>query len=1353
MATEPGTVRAAAAARGDTFVADRLARTEQRIRTLDLATAGLVFLAGTCAYAAVMVAADGLLAHAEAARQLLFFAYLVGAAAYLAVFVVRPLTRRINPYFTARQVERTLPGAKNSVVNWVDLHDQPLPAAIRNALGLRAAKDLAHADLERAVSGRRAGVAGGLAGLAGGVLFALLLWMGGGPFFDGIGRAFAPFSLSGVPRTRTRLTIVRPEPADATVPVGRPVTVAVEVEGKLPDPHGPDAVRLLYRYGEDDPWLERPMTEEARREFSVSVSATEVQSGFWYKSAGGDFETEVHRIGVRATPHVAEFQATYHFPKYAAVPKETRRERTLRAVKGSEVVVWALTNRTVKDARLDFDGKAGRQAFAGQRVPGDLQAFQVHMPLKESGLYRLVFTSAEGDVYSEPLHPVEALADLAPEVQLAKPGADVALPANGLLTLEGRAVDDFGVRELTLRMKAGERVLKPRPYRTAEALRLPGGGYPLAADYRDAVDLAKLEAEDADPFRVQPGLEVEYWLEAADACEPTPNVGSSRHYRVRLGEPQKDEAKRQQEREKAKTEQQQHEAAQDKQLKQESDSRQEQSREADKQEQQGKQQGNGENKGDPRDKGNPSGQPEKKDGTDSGGNGQPQKKDDPGAKGNPSEGEKGEGDQQSPEQQKQDAENTTKAQKLKDALNKNQEGQKGSPDTKPEGGKGNEDKQSDRSENGRDQSDRSQSPEKGKPDPAKGDRGGSEKQEGGNTDPAGKPEGKEGANRSGERKDSPGEREKGGKDERKEAGNPEGKDGPKGKEQSSGDKDGNPMGKPDAKPGESKPREGEKRSEGAKPGDKKEKGNPAADKQSPDGSKPESNNPAGKDEKTPAREKPDGGKEQSPGAKAEEKPEARQGDEGNRQREGDPKSDPGRAGKGEEKRSDKEATPRGGTKSESAAGEKKPGEKGSQATERPNGSEGEKNGTGQRDAGQAGKQTEQKAGEPGTEGGAKDAKPEDARKAARDLRSGDRAKREEAAKKLDRMSKEARDAETREEARKALEQKPARENADPAAGRQDQPQTKDDRRDAAGTDPSGKPGDQKTAGQQPGGDKSGAGRQTPTEKDAAKRDAADKSGDTGEKADGKSGEKSDRKPGDRRAADGAKPGEKSTQEPGAKPGERPGEKPGEKGEQSGEKSRPSGKTGQKDDGTGTKGSRPGEKPSQAPAEDRQDGKANTPPDARRRDGKTPAGEAPGDSDPDAKRSPDKLDEPPAASPPASPQKPRHMDKNTELQLEDLDKVTKKELDAANLTEKDLVNLRQWLREQRNRKPKADPKEAAVAPQRGGTGPAFGGQRVQPGTAGKPNDLSGGTRALPPPGYREANETFKRLLNKPDAGGK
>src|SRR5205085_6550446 len=99
-------------------------------------------------------------------------------------FLLVPLTRKVNPYYAARRVEALVPNAKNSVVNWLDLHRENLPVAIRGALGQRAAKDLARADLERAISGRRAGWLGTLVSIGGVLLFLLLLKVGGSQSFS-----------------------------------------------------------------------------------------------------------------------------------------------------------------------------------------------------------------------------------------------------------------------------------------------------------------------------------------------------------------------------------------------------------------------------------------------------------------------------------------------------------------------------------------------------------------------------------------------------------------------------------------------------------------------------------------------------------------------------------------------------------------------------------------------------------------------------------------------------------------------------------------------------------------------------------------------------------------------------------------------------------------------------------------------------------------------------------------------------------------------------------------------------------------------------------------------------------------
>ena len=74
------------------------------------------------------------------------YAIFVLTASGLAGLTVRSATRTINPYFIAQQIERASPEAKNGLINWLDLHDEDLPAAFQKHLGMRAADQWDDAD-------------------------------------------------------------------------------------------------------------------------------------------------------------------------------------------------------------------------------------------------------------------------------------------------------------------------------------------------------------------------------------------------------------------------------------------------------------------------------------------------------------------------------------------------------------------------------------------------------------------------------------------------------------------------------------------------------------------------------------------------------------------------------------------------------------------------------------------------------------------------------------------------------------------------------------------------------------------------------------------------------------------------------------------------------------------------------------------------------------------------------------------------------------------------------------------------------------------------------------------------------
>jgi len=602
MATDLGQSRAAPPAKYETFVLAQLARTGQRIRTLDLTAALLVFAAWTLAYAVAVALLDRWLDLAPVVRQAVCTVYLLASALYLTVFVLLPLSRRINPYFAARQLERTLPGAKNSVVNWLDLRGEDLPSAIRGAVGQRAARDLGRADLEKAVNARRTYVAGAVAAVCALAFLIAFFTLGPGLFLGYLGRAFAPFGASGkaAPPTATRLTVVKPADGNAVVPDDRPFEMLVRVDGRAPNPKAADALKMLFRYQPTAAYQQRPLEADDGGRWGATLAAHEVLDGFWYKIAGGDAETPEYRV--RLTPRVVDFKAVYQFRPYLARTNETRfDERKIEAVRGTKVDVTVHVNRDVKDGWLQFEGARGVTVTHGDRPPNDPQGFVVPLTLDESSQYRVCFTSADGENFVEPqAYPLIAVPDKAPVVALTKPtelkekpGWVSPLHANDLLELEGAVTDDIGVAKIWLNLKAENGPELPRQeYRSPKDFQLPHGGNPTAVDYKDFVDLAKVRSP-ADPtFVVRPGMVLEYWLSAADACDfPKPNVGESKHYRVQIVDALNNDKVQKENRDKAQAGKSEQQQKQDEQNKKEDDKRQADNKQKD-------QQGNGGSGGD-----------------------------------------------------------------------------------------------------------------------------------------------------------------------------------------------------------------------------------------------------------------------------------------------------------------------------------------------------------------------------------------------------------------------------------------------------------------------------------------------------------------------------------------------------------------------------------------------------------------------------------------------------------------------------------------------------------------------------------------------------------------------------------
>lgn len=532
----------AAESKYETFAQEQLARAQRRIRVLDCTAALFGLMLVALSYVLLIVVCDRAFELPAIARFAAWWGFVAVAVGYASLTLILPALRDVNPYYAAKQLESTLPGAKNSVINWLDLRQAQLPQVVRAALSHRAAVDLTKAEPEHAISGRRTAWLGG-------AVFALLLAqvvaffvIQPSQYLSLLGRAMFPFSLRGI-ASRTELALLRPQGGDVTVPLNQGITITVLVTGRVPVPTKPDALRLQFRYKQDEPYQERLLERgDGDQEWEIKVPGFEVHNGFWYRVVGGDAQTPEYHVQVRSAPLITQFGVTYHYRPYLRAADRQTADPNLEDFIGTEVTLIAHTNRTIKDGRLEG---ALDKPVKSEPVADDPRALRFRFPLAKTSTYRIWFTTTDGEANRDPSpYSIKVLADLAPRVDLKQPEPD-HIPSNGTLSLAGAASDDFGLTKLVLKLKVmdvnREIQLKDVVYREGKSFQLDDGTYPRQLDYQDLVALDKVIGHDGQPVALEAGMQLQAYLEASDNCDfPAANVGKSNIITVTLDQPIRD---------------------------------------------------------------------------------------------------------------------------------------------------------------------------------------------------------------------------------------------------------------------------------------------------------------------------------------------------------------------------------------------------------------------------------------------------------------------------------------------------------------------------------------------------------------------------------------------------------------------------------------------------------------------------------------------------------------------------------------------------------------------------------------------------------------------------------------------
>ncbi|MFW6162181.1 MAG: hypothetical protein ACODAJ_05385, partial [Planctomycetota bacterium] len=396
---------------------------------------------------AAVVAALGLamaldnLAHLHILIRLPILAGLVALAVVLGRRMARLLRQPLTPEMIAVKVERQFPDLDNRLINSLLLaheDDEEVLDLVR-AVVTEGSEDATHRDLRSAVPKRKMRLCA-LGSTLSIVLMAAYAVLFPNHFTNAFARIVAPFA-GTPPLTRTRILAVAPRDHDLLS--GDDVTIAADVEGKIPDtcevlyePEGEDKQMAIMRPAAGD-------EEGEKRAFRCLMA--DVARSFTYRVAAGDATSKTYRVTVHHRPVVEKLALRITPPSYTARSPITQHSGTVKALAGSTVAVEATCSKDIAEASLALSNakEPAATSVSGKVVTGSFKVI-------EDCTYQIALTDTHGFDNEPAQHDVELIVDEPPEVKLTAPPPTSVVKQGASLPFRFTVTDRYGVQSVAV---------------------------------------------------------------------------------------------------------------------------------------------------------------------------------------------------------------------------------------------------------------------------------------------------------------------------------------------------------------------------------------------------------------------------------------------------------------------------------------------------------------------------------------------------------------------------------------------------------------------------------------------------------------------------------------------------------------------------------------------------------------------------------------------------------------------------------------------------------------------------------------------------------------------------------------
>lgn len=423
------------------------------------------------------------------------------------------LMRKFSQERAALHIEQKYPRLRNNLINSLQLYPQlandkeaqGFSASMVLALLRATRKQLTSLEVDQLVDTQPVKSSLRLLGI---VFVPVLIMVLFNPSW--IGETFSLLSrpLDHIPPSQTAIAV---SPKGVRVARGSTVTIRAVASGAAPK-----ALDLIVWSGTNargEPVGEEKLPMENLGDGKFSATLARLDKSLHYRAAASRFSSAVYVAEAVDPPEIGNVQLILYPPAYTGLASMSVSGGNIEGLKGSTLRLDAATTKDIVKAEIVMnDGKKFPVKIDGRKIQANLVLFQ-------SQQYRIYVEDAYGFHNAPIAYELRVKPDGFPTIELLRPSEDLEVNGDEIVTLEYTARDDFGIAEVSLVVKSGEREDKIRlPQDEAKQLILHD-------QYK--WDLGKLALRDGDEASIH--------LEALDNDTISgPKLGISRTLRLRL---------------------------------------------------------------------------------------------------------------------------------------------------------------------------------------------------------------------------------------------------------------------------------------------------------------------------------------------------------------------------------------------------------------------------------------------------------------------------------------------------------------------------------------------------------------------------------------------------------------------------------------------------------------------------------------------------------------------------------------------------------------------------------------------------------------------------------------------------